>query len=232
MASSSPLSSAHNLLNGVDAIIFDMDGTIVLSRELAVAAVIQGIDEMSRRLGSSIPNIDEQTVICNIGKTSPEYFAAILPGLEPAVRAEVEARIKEIEVRMLADGNGVFAPGAPSALARLKEKGLKLGLASNCDLGYFQANIEALSLDDYFDVTLCSGERGFPHKSELVSEVAEKLLAERPIVVGDTTNDLAAAQVCEIPFIGVLYGYGTRAELADSAIHLIKSLDELVDVVE
>ncbi len=213
-------------LASIDTVIFDMDGTIVLSREVAIESVHRGAKEMFEELGIDAPPPDKERILKSIGMPSPEYFAALFPDLEPDVRAAIQKRIYELEGQLLAEGRGSYAPGAPDALVKLRKMGLKLGLASNCGQDYFQSNIEAFELGEYFDAMLCSGMRGYPEKAALLEELLGKFGSQRAMMVGDRCYDIDAAIKCGLVPVGCLYGYGTAGELADAEL-LIKSLNEI-----
>ena len=218
-------------LQGTDAVIFDMDGTVLLSRRVAVESVMRATREMYAKLGVNAKLPDERTIVASIGKPSPDYFKALMPELDDSTRGRVTQRILEVERQLVADGFCEYALGAPAVLLRLRQMGLALGLASNCGQGYFEACTTSMELGEYFDVMLCSGMRGFPPKADLLREVTRSLGAVNPIVVGDTSNDLDASLACGYPFVGVTFGYGHEAELATSAVAMIGDLGELVGLI-
>jgi len=213
----------------IDTIIFDMDGTIVLSRDIAIESVHRGAREMFGELGIDAPPPDKERILKSIGMPSPVYFAALFPDLEPSIRAKIQQRIYELEGQLLAEGGGSFAPGAPGALVQLRQMGLKLGLASNCGMDYFESNIKAFDLGKYFDAMLCSGMRGYPEKAVLLRELLDKFGAQKSMMVGDRCYDIEAAIQCEMLPIGCLYGYGTEEELKGASL-MIGSLDELIEI--
>ena len=214
----------------IDTIIFDMDGTIVLSRDVAIQSVRRGAMEMFEELGIAASPPDEERILEGIGKPSPEYFAALFPELEPSVRERIQQRIYELEAEILAQGGGEFAPGAPDALVQLRHKGLKLGLASNCGVRYFESNIRAFRLGEYFDAMLCSGMRGYPEKSVILKELLHTLGAGRAMMVGDRRYDIEAAIQCDMFPVGCVYGYGTKEELEGASV-IIANLNELIDIL-
>ena len=214
-----------------DTVIFDMDGTVLLSRKVAVESVMLGTREMYKKLCIDARPPDEHMIVASIGKPSPDYFRALMPELDDPTRGRVTQRILELERQLVADGFCEYAPGAPAALLRLRQMGLALGLASNCGQGYFEACTTSMKLGDYFDMMLCSGMRRFPPKAALLREVARSLGAVNPVVVGDTLNDLDASVTCGYPFVGVTFGYGHEAELAPSAVAMIGDLTELVGLI-
>ena len=214
----------------IDTVIFDMDGTIVLSRDIAIQSVRRGAEEMFQELEIAASPPDEARILESIGKPSPEYFAALFPELEPCVRERIQERIYELEAQILAQGGGEFAPGAPDALVRLRRMGLKLGLASNCGVRYFESNVRAFRLGEYFDAMLCSGMRGYPDKSVILRELLNTLGARHAIMVGDRCYDIEAAAQCDVFPVGCVYGYGTKQELEGASV-IIANLNELIDIL-
>ncbi|RLC44312.1 MAG: hypothetical protein DRH70_08935 [Candidatus Coatesbacteria bacterium] len=215
----------------IDSIVFDMDGTIVLARDVAIQSVKRGTKEMFEELGidAELPTIER--ILDSIGKPSPEYFASLFPDLEPSVRAKIQQRIYQLEAKLLAEGVGSFAPGAPGALVKLRRMGLKLGLASNCGVGFLEANIDAFGLDKYFDMILCSGMRGYPPKAALVKEILAEFGSQMAMMVGDRSYDIEAATECKMIPVGVSYGYGAPGELqgAELVIDNLNQLPSLLD---
>ena len=214
---------------GIDSLIFDMDGTVVLSRDFALSSVFEGTQQVFRERGIDLPLPSQETILANIGKPSVEFFRSLFPELDQRLRDEIQQRIYAVEERMLAAGAGSFAPGAPGALEELRAMGLRLALVSNAGTRYFRMNIEAFHLDRYFDAMLCSGQRGYPPKSAIIREVALTIGAKKAAVVGDRRYDIEAAVECGMVPIGCVYGYGEEEEIAAARL-LIGSLDELVEL--
>ena len=108
----------------VRAVVFDLDGTLVDSREAVIDAVASGVREVARRHGHGDVEIDESVLIGALGQPSREYFRAILPRRlvdladevkEVATRHEVEAL--QAAGREVAGGAG-RGPGSPPARSR------------------------------------------------------------------------------------------------------------------
>ncbi|MBN1593289.1 MAG: HAD family hydrolase [Candidatus Coatesbacteria bacterium] len=217
-------------LNEIDSVILDMDGTIVLSRDVAVESIRRAAQEIYDNLGIDREPPSEEKIFESIGMPSPQYFAALFPDMESEQRAAIHRRVYELEGRLLHDGFGCFAPGAPDALVKLRDMGLKLAMASNCGNEYFSSNIEVFNLGDYFDIMLCAGMRGYPEKSVLVEEILTKFGSRNAMMVGDRYYDIEAALNCGLFPVGCTYGYGTMEELAEAKA-LIKDLGELTGLL-
>jgi len=214
----------------IDSIVFDMDGTVVLARDIAIRSVHRGTKEIFLELGIDAALPTRERILDSIGKPSPEYFASLFPDLAPSVRSRIQQRIYQLEAKLLAEGAGSFAPGAPGALVKLRRMGLKLGLASNCGVGFLKGNIDAFGLDKYFDMVLCSGMRGYPPKAALLKEILAEFGSKRAMMVGDRSYDIDAAIECKMIPVGVSYGYGAPGELQGAEL-LIQDLNELPNML-
>jgi phosphoglycolate phosphatase len=68
---------------------------------------------------------------------------------------------------------------------------------------------------------------GLKTKGEMTRRALEELGPGTAVFVGDRRSDAEAASECGIPFIGCLYGYGSKQEL-EGARALVDAPEELV----
>jgi phosphoglycolate phosphatase len=149
---------------------------------------------------------------------------------------ELEALTDDLD-RIFLDGasNMVPATDLPALFARLKGRGLKLGIASS------DSELAVRSAADQFGMTpfldfVCGYDSGFGHKpTEGMTLAFCRAVALEPAtiaVVGDNTHDMemgrrAGAGLC----IGVLTGTGTRDILVRHANKVIAGISELETVL-
>ena len=120
----------------------------------------------------------------------------------------------------------------PATLARLRSRGVRLGLISNSHrcLASFQSHFE---LDGLISVTVSSSDHGFmkPHPS--IFRAALELMqvpASEAAMVGDSlSHDIAGARRAGMR--GILLARGRRPKAVDDDITVIRSLVELPDVL-
>ncbi len=111
-------------------------------------------------------------------------------------------------------------PGIPELLSKLKEKGAVIAVATGKPSVFSRQILEHFDLARYIDfVSGISLDREPTDKRENILralselDVKDKTLA---VMVGDRDQDANGAKMAGVAFIGVLYGYGTRTELADA----------------
>jgi phosphoglycolate phosphatase len=202
----------------MNAAIFDMDGTLVDSDELAALSSEFGLRSYysSRGLDPIIPSRAMRRSL--VGLPSLEYFAGLLTADRRGDATEIRTLVAGEEVRRLAAGEGRLFPGVRETLAGLRVRGWKIGLVSNCGSIYFDANLKHLGLREMVDVAFCLDH--FPTKTDNVREAMRALGARSGVMVGDRAADLEAGRANGLRTIGCMYGYGGADELAHADAHI------------
>ncbi|HEY6452881.1 MAG TPA: phosphoglycolate phosphatase [Steroidobacteraceae bacterium] len=101
-------------------------------------------------------------------------------------------------------------PGVPAALQRLKQAGLRSAVITNKHREFALALLERLGLSPWIDLIVGgdSCERRKPDPQPLQFACASlELAASAALMVGDSINDVQAAQAAGIAVICVTYGY-------------------------
>jgi phosphoglycolate phosphatase len=210
------------------AAVFDMDGTLVDSVELAVRSARDGLTEYYARRGLPVELPSRSAIRAAVGLPSLEYFAALLPPERRADAEELRSCVVESELRQLTAGEGRLFPRALETLAALRGAGWALALVSNCGRPYFEANLRHQRLGPAFDMALCLDDG--PSKPANVRRALQSLGASGGVMVGDRAADVEAGRAAGLATIGCRYGFGAPQELA-AADHTIGSLDELPALV-
>lgn len=206
-------------------IFFDLDGTLTDSQE--------GILN-SLRISLALFDIqmtDEQMRIF-IGPPLMETFRKTLGLSSEQADKAAEAFHTYYEEKGLFE-NRVY-DGIPDALESLKKSGKHLATATSKPERTAIRILEHFNLAPYFDF-ICGSEMDETrsnkadviaytmHKFDLTEKDAAKI-----IMVGDRSNDIIGAHQNGIEAAGVLYGYGTAAELENAgADYSIKTVGEL-----
>lgn len=130
--------------------------------------------------------------------------------------------------------NSVY-PGIEELLARLKKDGRHLVVATSKPELFSRQIIEHFGLDRYFDfVGGAAMDESRATKTEVLSYVLETLQVDphTAVMIGDRRNDIEAAAQLGTDAIGVLYGYGSREELAAAgAVVFAKTPEEIYRII-
>ncbi len=198
----------------MNAAVFDMDGTLVDSAELAIRAAEDGLRDYyaARGLPPLLPGADEIRSL--VGLPSLEYFARLLSPERRGDAAEARRRIGAGECERLARGEGRLFPGVRETLQALREKGWRIGLVSNCGRPYLEANLRHLRLGEWVETALCLDDGAT--KSENVRQALLRLRCAGGVMVGDRAGDLEAGRANGLRTVGCLYGFGAPEELAEA----------------
>ena len=217
-------------------IVFDMDGTLIDSQHLILAAMERAFTDA----GHPVP-VREQ-VLAIVGLSLPEAMAALVPHLPVAASLDLADRYREGFVAQRAAGakaiHAPLYPGALDALERLATDPLTLmGVAT----GKARAGFDhACALHDLarFFVTAQTADLhpSKPHPSMLLAALAETGCApEQAVMVGDTEFDITMGRAAGFATIGVAWGYHPPARLeaagADVVIDGFAALHAALEVV-
>jgi phosphoglycolate phosphatase len=120
----------------------------------------------------------------------------------------------------------------PELLQKLRDSGKELAVATSKPAVFSQRILDHFDLTKYFCFLAGSelnGDR--TDKAEVIRYALQNLPggnSANSIMVGDRKHDVIGAKGAGIPCVGVLYGYGDRAELeAAGADYIAGSIGEL-----
>lgn len=120
--------------------------------------------------------------------------------------------------------NKVYA-GIPELLHTLRENGKTLLVATSKPEEYSVRILQHFNLDRYFAAVCGSNmDESRSKKSEVIAYALEKAHVpdkSSAIMIGDRKHDIIGAKECGITSCGVLFGYGSRAELRDAGADYI-----------
>lgn len=192
----------------IQNILFDLDGTLIDSKEGILNSVIYALDKM----GEPIP--DEKTLFSFIGPPLSYSFATFC-GLDAE---KTEQAVENYRENYRPRGIYEFSvyPGVETMLKKLKNSGRSLYLATSKPEVFAREILKKAGLDEYFtEITGSLIPSGRDTKEEVISYLMEKegLTPEDTVMVGDRSYDIEGAHALGLIAIGVTYGYGTAKEL-------------------
>jgi phosphoglycolate phosphatase len=211
-------------MSAIRAILFDLDGTLLDTRDAWIAAFDASVKAIGRPImsgaaaaqwiGTPIEVIFERS-----GLTGPEIAKAV------PVFLEVEAASVPAGMRAY--------PGMREMLAALRD--WKLAAVTNKRHDTSVEALRATGLLPFFSLVL--GGDSVPRKKPAPDPVlkAARTFGVSPsecAVVGDTDNDVQSAKAAGARSIGVTWGYGTRAMLEAAGVdHLIETPEALPPLI-
>lgn len=209
------------------AVVFDMDGCLVDARRAITASLRHAL------AAAGHPDREPAELERFIGPPLT-YTMFELTGAEIG-SAENDALVAGYRAHhgdTLVEGSEVF-PGIPEALTALSAAGHPLAVATSKPLAFAEKLLTALDLRDRFGHVAAPGfSVRTPDKTALVREALDALGTSTGIMVGDRSFDIAGGHGNALPAIGVLWGFGSRAELEEAgADALIASAPELPGAV-
>lgn len=206
-------------LQGVDAILFDLDGTLWDSSR-GVSCSWQRA--LARRAPGLRPPITADEVRGCMGMRIDELGNKLFPMLNEAERAELLAQCLAEEEKELRQNGGQLFPAVAETLAALREK-YRLCVVSNCQCGYIENFLQCFGLCELFADHISFGDTGLS-KGENTRRIISRNGFRRACFVGDTQIDRSAAAEADIPFIFARYGFGRVADFD----YAVDSFDELL----
>ena len=214
----------HNLK--FETILFDLDGTLT-DPGLGITNSIRYAMEQR-----SMPPLPREQLYRFIGPPLLEEFQRVF-GVS---RAESEAMLAEFRVYFEKTGiweNRLY-PGVPEMLARLKEHGCRLVLATSKPEVFAVQILEHFDLFPYFDAVAGSDlDETRTAKGEVIAYALHKAGGSgSAIMVGDRRHDVLGARENGLDALGVLYGYGNREELERAgARYLAGQVEEIAGIL-
>lgn len=214
-------------LADIDLLIFDLDGTLVDSRDDLCDAVNYSLEQMGKPL-------------LTYDQLPPLLGDGIGRLLEGAVRTNDAAELKQAR-HYFDEFYGEFHtrktvcyPGVKETLAYFRHK--KKAIFSNKLHGFTEGITRRLELTPLFDLVLGAQPGAFPLKPEPggLQYILQRLgvPAAKALMVGDSTHDIEAARAAGLRTCAVTYGYRSAADLAaarpDFTINTLPELQQLV----
>jgi HAD superfamily hydrolase (TIGR01509 family) len=203
----------------VEAVLFDIDGTLVDTNYLHALAWWRGF----RDAGFNVPTA---WIHWRIGMGANRLMEDLIGEARDDVKAGWRRHFDALKPEIRA------FDGAADLLREVHARGLKVVLASSSEEADLEALLGALEAGDAIDYVTSAGDVGEAKPSPEVLDVAmEKASCDpaRTIVVGDTLWDIEAARRAGLGCVCVLTGGITRSELEQAgAVAVYRDVEELL----
>ncbi len=195
----------------VQAVLFDLDGTLVDSNDYHVDAWARVFEEGGYAIG-------REAIHGQIGKGGDLLVPTLLPDAPKAEQERLAHRHGEIFKARYLDLVRPF-PGATELLARVKASGRKVVLASSASGDELEHYKQLLGAED---LVTAATSKDDVSTTKPAGDIFAAALAkagvqpDRAIVVGDTPYDIEAAAKCHAATVAVRSGGFDEAALQDA----------------
>lgn len=225
----------------IDGVVFDKDGTLFDFRlswsgwaQRVLEALAQDAPhaaQMAAAIGYDIKTRDFHPDSPVIAGTSDEVSAVILPYLTGYTQPQLAERLNAMAEL------SAMAPAVPlrPVLGALRDRGLKIGLATNDAESPARAHLAAHDVLDLFDFVAGqdSGHGAKPGPGMCLAFARQVGIdPARAVMVGDSRHDLIAGRAAGMRVVAVLTGIAKAEELrphADAVLPDIAALGAWID---
>ena len=220
----------ENCVMRYDAVLFDLDGTLLDTLEDLAAAANAAL------VGQGLPPHPVDAYRHFVGDGLRTLVERMLPA-DRRDAALVDAAVTAFQEEYAQTWHNRSAPypGIADLLDRLAARGVRLCILSNKPDAFARLCVQRLLPHWHFEPLL--GQRdGVPRKPDPAAalEIAQllRLHPSRILYVGDSGVDMRTARAAGMDAVGALWGFRDRAELVDNgALHLAVRPADLVSLV-
>jgi phosphoglycolate phosphatase len=185
--------------------IVDLDGTLVDTLGDFVVVLGRVLDDMGLR------RVDRGFVRNTVGKGSEHLIRRALAHVgADAARYEQAWALYQRHYEAVNGAHADVFPGVVEGLDRLAARGLALACLTNKPTAFAEALLRVKGLKGYFRVVYGGDafERRKPDPLPLLRTCeALRTVPQRTLMIGDSSNDAAAARAAGCPVVLVSYGY-------------------------
>ncbi|ORM73506.1 phosphoglycolate phosphatase [Pantoea wallisii] len=217
----------------IRALAFDLDGTLVHS----APGLAQAIDLALGDLHLPPPGLElASTWIGNGADVMMTRALTWALGREPQPEEQHDARalFDKYYAETVEAGSTLF-PQVKETLAALHAKGLPLAIVTNKPTPFVAPLLQSLGIADYFSLIIGGDDVVVkkPHPAAIFLVLGRfGVLPGQLLFVGDSRNDILAAQAAGVPNVAMTFGYNYGEPIATSQPDLtLDTFSELLPVL-
>lgn len=198
-------------------LIFDLDGTLIDSVPDLAVAVNHMLEELGR------PAFDETTIRGWVGNGASMLVKRALSGqtvVDETMDPELFPRALELFLNFYGknlSASTVAYPQVKETLEALSKQKYRLAIVTNKPYAFVEPILQNLKIDHLFEYWIggdsLSEKKPHPLPLQHVCRTLDVPI-EASLMVGDSKNDIYAAQAAGMQVIGVSYGYNYEEDIA------------------
>lgn len=209
----------------INTVFFDLDGTLSNSFEGISGGILYALERLN------VPAPPRDSLKSFLGPPLLDEFKR---------RFDMDDDTSREAVRLYREyypQKGIYEQypieGAEELLKTLRRQGIKVCLATSKPQQYAEKVLKIFGFEDYFDgVVGATFDGSISAKADVIALALRKTgaLPENSLMVGDRFYDVEGAHACGVRCVGVLCGFGSRAEFEDCGADFIA--EKLLDVAK
>ena len=229
------LSYTLSSMKAVEAVVFDLDGTLIVSShdypEMARMA-----EEILRDAGVPDEVFSKPRLVWDIvrGGVNSLKELGFSPDMVKRTIGLINEALNKVELQSLDSVEPM--PGGHETLQTLRQRGIKIGIATRSCGAYARESLKMASLEDYVDALLARDEVENPkpdprHLLQVVTALGAS--PQEVVYVGDTTTDHKTATEAGIAFIGFPRTEEWRRRLKEAGCSIfIADIREIIGIID
>jgi len=198
-------------------LLFDLDGTLVDSAPDIALAVNRTLKDLNKN------EFDENTIRQWVGNGAKVLIERALSG-SAIIKNDLDATVVEdtlaiflMHYKQCLCVNSVLYHGVKEGLLTLKKAGFRLAIITNKPEKLIQPILSGLGIGDLFEILI--GGDTLPEKKPdpaplFLALTQLNVTTEQCLMIGDSKNDILAAQAANINSVGLTYGYNYGEDIA------------------
>ena len=211
----------------INAVLFDLDGTLIDSVPDLAAAIdqmLQGIgkapageDKVNRWVGNGASALVKRALLDH-DQGDELHQQAFANEYDDENFSRAYAIFELTYSQRLSQATGLY-PGVETVLEILTNTPIKMALITNKPRRFTLPLLQALNIQQYFSEVICGDDLEYKKPHPLPVQTALKNLgvsAENALMVGDSISDVKSAQQAGVKTIAVTYGYNHGMAISDS----------------
>lgn len=203
-------------------LLFDLDGTI----SDPIIGIWRSINFALEAFGFEPRSIEEISPF--IGPPLDEIFNSLTQ--DPSITEEIIVKYRERFSEVGFSENTLY-PGIREVITSLSESKVFLGICTSKRKDFAEKILRMFDLHDKFEF-VSGGDIGIKKYQQIESLLAENLIDQNTLMIGDRATDLISAHRNGLQSVGVLWGYGAKDELeAEAPQRILHEPRELITLV-
>lgn len=196
-------------MKNIENILLDLDGTLTDPKE----GITKSVQYSLQRLDVEPPSMDELEWV--IGPPLTAAFAHLLQTKDSQRIQKAIELYRERYENYCAIENKPYE-GIHDTLAKLKEQGFNLYLATSKPWAYAGKILDYFNMRNYFTEIHGSELDGTrDYKEDLIAYILQQhnMDHKKTLMIGDRSYDIRGAKYNKVRAVGVTYGYGSLEEI-------------------